>query len=106
MFFLELLYYYSLAAVCCHARRVHVALDWETGTVDSNLSEPLKPSFSINGDGYNPPKNPASDYCQQNKNNKKCWPAVGWQILCKTEGKIFIVYLFSTFHGHEKVTSC
>ena len=74
-FFIGVALLFFVAAVCCQARRVHVALDWETGTVDSGLSEPLKPSFSINGDGYNPPKNPASDYCQPKPEDKeKCWP--------------------------------
>lgn len=60
----------AFVALCCttcsHARIVHVALDWESGDVASGLTEPLKPSFSKNGDGWVPPKNPENAYCQVN----------------------------------------
>ena len=54
---------------------MHVALDWETGGVSSGLSAPLKPSFSINGNGFVAPKDPANDYCQPDPSQKeRCWP--------------------------------
>jgi hypothetical protein len=54
---------------------VHVALDWETGEVSSGLAAPLKPSFSVNGNGFVAPKDPANDYCQPTPSAKsKCWP--------------------------------
>ena len=54
---------------------VHVKLGWETGFVDSGLPVPLKPSFSINGDGWVPGKDPYKDYCQPNpSSNSNCWP--------------------------------
>lgn len=57
------------------ARVVHVALDWETGEVSSGLPAPLKPSFSINGNGFVAPKDPANDYCQPDPSKKeRCWP--------------------------------
>ena len=64
--------------ICCAgaaARIVHVKMGWETGSVDSGLVVPLKPSFSINGDGWVPGKDPYKEYCQPNPaSNSNCWP--------------------------------
>ena len=60
--------------VPCAASVVHVKLGWESGTVDSGLAEPLKPSFSINGDGWTPPKNPGGSFCQSDPSDSDCWP--------------------------------
>ena len=66
--------FFLLVVISCNAL-VHVKLDWETGTVDSGLIDPLKPSFSINGDSWTPPKNPSSDFCQPDPaSNSECWP--------------------------------
>eukprot|EP00929_Paragymnodinium_shiwhaense_P049616 TRINITY_DN25016_c0_g1_i4.p1 TRINITY_DN25016_c0_g1~~TRINITY_DN25016_c0_g1_i4.p1 ORF type:complete len:606 (-),score=83.19 TRINITY_DN25016_c0_g1_i4:711-2528(-) len=54
---------------------VHVKLGWETGTVSSGLANPLKPSFSTNGNGWVPGKDPYGDTCQPNPTkNSNCWP--------------------------------
>jgi len=55
---------------------VSVALSWETGTVDSGLAAPLKPSFSKNKNGWTPPKDPQGEDCKKGRVSKKnCWPA-------------------------------
>eukprot|EP00931_Biecheleriopsis_adriatica_P049494 TRINITY_DN28632_c0_g2_i1.p1 TRINITY_DN28632_c0_g2~~TRINITY_DN28632_c0_g2_i1.p1 ORF type:complete len:1374 (+),score=206.60 TRINITY_DN28632_c0_g2_i1:2-4123(+) len=56
-------------------RMTSVTLNWETGTVDSGLADPLKPSFSENKDGWTPPKNPLGQDCQTGKvSARDCWP--------------------------------
>ena len=57
------------------ADKVSVTLDWETGTVDSGLAAPLKPSFSENKNGWTPPKDPQGKDCKDGKvKAKDCWP--------------------------------
>lgn len=54
---------------------VSVELSWETGTVDSGLAIPLKPSFGENKNGWTPPKDPQGKDCVTGKvSERNCWP--------------------------------
>lgn len=54
---------------------VSVLLSWETGTLDSGLAAPLKPSFSENRNGWTPPKDPQGKDCKHGKVSRRlCWP--------------------------------
>jgi len=62
---------------------VSVALSWETGTVDSGLAAPLKPSFSKNKNSWTPPKDPQGEDCKKGRVSKqKLLASVYWEKIC------------------------